>query len=270
VYPASTDPSGTSVNPSVDGEGTRVAFESTGNLARESPPPGGRHIFVRDPDGTIRRLSRGLGVSRNPVLSPRRKLLLFESSSHPVSGAETGIAQIWLGDVETGPLEPITAGAGPSTNPSASNDARLVVFESEADLAGTRAKTGVSQVYAYDRKSAMFARITQDPQGCHLPSAYKVKRDWRIAYVCDGKPYFTMLRANQRFEVQADGGTTQRMLAGLGSHFVVVSTRADLMSGQGSTPGNQVYLVNLYRREPKELSGSPPVTWFPTQGIPPL
>jgi hypothetical protein len=133
-----------------------------------------------------------------------------------------------------------------------SNDARLVVFESEADLAGTRANTGISQVYVYDRKSATYARITQDPQGCHLPSAYKVKHDWRIAYVCGGKPYFTMLRANRRFEVQADGGTTQRVLAGRG-HFVPHARRLDERARLDTR--NQVYLVNLYRREPKEARG---------------
>jgi len=268
LYSASQDPSGTSANPSIDGKGARIAFESTGNLSGQNQT-GARQIFVRDGDGSVRQLSRGLGASRNPVLSARHGLVTFESSSNPVSGAETGIAQIWFGDVETGPIEPITAGAGPSTNPSTSNDARLVVFESQADLAGMQANTATPQVYLYDRKSATYAQITQDPQGCHLPSAYKVERDWRIAYVCGGKPYFTMLRANQRFEVQANGGTTQRVLAGLGIHFVLLSTRADLVSGMGSTPGNQVYLVNLYKRPPIPAPGAS-VTWFPTQGIPPL
>jgi len=54
-----------------------------------------------------------------------------------------------------------------------------------------------------------------------------------------------------------------------GAHFVVVSTRADLLAGAGATPGNQVYLVNLYKRPPVPVPGSP-VTWFPSQGIPPL
>jgi hypothetical protein len=69
---------------------------------------------------------------------------------------------------------------------------------------------------------------------------FKVKRDWRISYVCGSTPYFTMLRANERFVVPTAGGVTQRVIAELGIHFLVMSTTANLMAGSGTTPGRQV------------------------------
>ena len=46
-----------------------------------------------------------------------------------------------------------------------------------------------------------------------------------------------------------------------------MSTTSDLL-GTGSTPGNQVYLVNLFKRPAVPVPGA--ATWFPTRGLPPL
>src|SRR5262249_48435049 len=161
---------------------------------------------------------------------------------------------------------PITNGLGPSTNAAISNDGRLVAFDSTADLAGTLANTGVSQIFIYDTKTRTYARITNDAGGCTLPSVYQVHRDWRVTCVGSGTPYYYMLRDDQRFRVQADGGVTQRIVAELGIHFLLLSTTADLVAGSGATPGSQVYLVNLFKRPAVEVAGT--ATWFPTRGIP--
>ena len=93
LFAVSRDPGGASENPSPDASGLRIAFESTTDLTGTGTP-GIRQVFLRDRDGSIRQLSRGLGAARNPVLSPRRNLVLFESSSDPVTGADNGVAQI--------------------------------------------------------------------------------------------------------------------------------------------------------------------------------
>lgn len=259
-----TDPTGTATNPAADA--VYVAFESTGDLAGTGNP-GARQIFVRSKDGTFQQASMGVGTSRNPVVSAKRRVLAFESTSHPVSGADTGISQIWLGSVRGGSAAPVTGGAGPSRNPALSNDGLLLVFESTADLAGTGAETGVSQIFAYHARSQTYARITNDAGGCTLPSAGKIKRDWSIAFVCGGEPYFYMLRADQRYVVQTGGGVTQRVIPGLGVHFLVLSTTANLL-GAGTTPGSQVYMINLFKRPAEPVPGV--ATWFPSRGVPPL
>ncbi|HEV7730608.1 MAG TPA: hypothetical protein VGR62_00535 [Candidatus Binatia bacterium] len=270
LLPVSNDPTGTSQNPSLDTVGLRVAFESQGDLANTGNPPGTSQVFLRNPDGSITQVSQGVGSARNPVVSAKRRQLAFESTSDPDTGVDTGVSQIWLGTiVGFGTPIALTDGQGPSRNASIGDDGRLVVFESTADLAGTGADTGVPQIFMYDTKSQTYARITNDAGGCTMPAAAKVKRDWRIAFVCGGQPFFYMLREDQRYRVQTDAGSvTQRVVGELGIHFVALSTTSNLL-GSGTTAGKQVYLVNLYKRPPQPVA-TVPATWFPTRGINPL
>lgn len=260
------DPSGMAANPAVDTAGRYIAFESSGDLAGTGNA-GIRQVFVRRLDGTYVQASLGFGISGNATVSAKKRRLAFESTSDPGDGSDTGISQIWLGDVVTGGAVPVTAGAGPSRNPALSDDGGLLAFESTADLAGGGADTGVSQIFVFDPKSRTFARLTDDASGCTLPGASRVRRDWRITFVCDGQPFYHMLRADQRYAVQTGGGTTQRVLGEMGIHFLVLSTTGDLLGG-GLTAGNRVYLINLWKRPAQPVAGL--ATWFPVQGIPPL
>jgi Tol biopolymer transport system component len=260
------DPTGTSTNPALDVVGVAVAFESTGDLAGTGNA-GARQVFLRQLDGAVRQLSRGTGTSRNPAIGLRSRTVVFESTSHPVTGDDTGTAQIWLASLLTGTADPITSALGASTNPTISNDGRLVVFESTADLAGDGHDTGTPQVFAYDTLSKTFARLSADVGGCTRATAARIKRDWRIAYLCNGVANFTMLRANQRFQVATAGGDTTRLVPQADAHFMLVATTADLLVG-GTTAGHRVYMVNLFKRPATPVASA--VTWFPTQGIPPL
>jgi hypothetical protein len=162
---AAIDPSGTSANAAVDAYGLYTAFESTADLAATGNA-GARQVFLRHPDGTLTQLSRGSGTSGNPSLGIKARMVVFDSTSDPVTGDDTGTAQVWVADLLAGATEPITAGAGPSYRPSLSNDGRAVVFESRADLAGDGHDTGVPQVFAWDRYTKQFARVTDDAGGC--------------------------------------------------------------------------------------------------------
>lgn len=264
---AAVDPTGTSSNPALDKSGRRIVFESEGDLAHIGNA-GARQIFMRDASGAITQLSFGQGDSRNPMLSKRGRTVSFESTSDPTTGVDTGVSQIFVGRYDRPPIARITTGAGPSRNPSVSDDGRLVVFESLADLAGSGASTGVPEIFAYDLRTETFAQLTSDGTGCTEPAANRFGRDWRITFICGGTDaQFFMLRENARFRVQAEGGVTQSILPGLGSHFVLLSTTANLLSG-GTTAGYQVYMVNLYARPAESIPGT--ATWFPFEGIRPF
>lgn len=266
VSPA-VDPTGTSENPAVDIAGLGVAFESTGDLAGTGNA-GARQIFYTMPGGAVRQMSTGQGTSSNPSIAIRGRIVVFDSTSDPVSGVDTGVPQIWSASLLTNTATRITSATGPSEKPTLSNDGRVIVFESRADLAGDGHDTGVPQVFMYDTSSHTFARVTNEPAGCTGASSARIMRDWRIGYVCSGTAYFTMLRANQRFRVQTDGGDTTRLSPQGDAHFVLVATTADLAAGSGTTVGHRVYMVNLYARPPAAATSN--VVWFPTQGIPPL
>lgn len=260
------DPSGTSENPALDLVGITRAFESTGNLAGANAS-GARQVYLDDGSGTLRQLSRGKGTSRNASIGLRSRSVVFESTSHPVTGDDTGVAQIWLANIQAGTADPITSALGASSNPTFSNDGRVIVFESRADLAGDGHDTTVPQVFSYDTLSKTFARITNDPAGCTGPTSARIKRDWRIGYVCGGVATFSMLRANQRFVVATDGGDTTRLVPQADAHFMLVATTADL-SASGTTIGHRVYMVNLFKRPPTVAPSA--IVWFPFQGIAPL
>ena len=257
------DPTGTSSNPAVDELGRNIAFESTGDLAKTGNA-GARQIFVVQPGGSFQQLSTGVGTSRNPTVSKLRSLIAFESTTDPTTGADTGISQIWLGSLLGVKPTRLTSGAGPSFNPALSDDGGLLAFESTADLAGSGADTGVSQIFVFDPRSKNFARITNDAGGCNLPGVSSVLKDFRVTFVCGGEPYFYMVAADLRFHVNV-GGVTQRVLGEMGIHFIMVSSTGNPLTG-GTTPTSQVYLINLFKRPAQQVPGL--ATWFPARGIP--
>ena len=200
------------------------------------------------------------------MLGAKGGLVAFESTSDPSSGADTGLKQIWVGRLASLPAHPITSGDSASTDPTVSDDSRLVVFTSQAALAGTGADTGVPQVFLYDTKSDTYAQVTNDPGGCSGGSAAKVHEDWRITFVCGGQAYFHMLRENVRYQVPTPDGSTQSIFPEMGAHFITFSTTADMVAGSGTTAGHQIYLLNLFKTPVPSVAGT--LTWFPSQGIP--
>jgi WD40-like Beta Propeller Repeat len=256
------DPTGTSANPTLDKSGRMFAFDSEGDLAGTGSSS--RQVFLVDKNGFVTQVSSGNGDSSGAMLSPKQRRITFVSTSHPTTGADTGIAQVWAGSIINLPATPITDGAGPSTNPLLSDDGRLVTFQSTADLAGDGADTGVPQIFIWDTRSETYAQVTDDGSGCVRPAAAKIRRDWRITFTCGGGAYFFMLREHQRYQVPTPGGTTQAIVPEMGTHFLTLSTTADLLSG-GTTAGHQIFMVNLFKQPAVPVAGA--ATWFPEQGI---
>jgi hypothetical protein len=233
------DPTGTSTNPSLNGPGTRVAYESQGQ------------IFVWSLDGRSppTRISTGTGVARNPVYGRGGSRLAFESTTDPLTGSDSGVWQIWL-LLPGSPAVPITRGSGPSRLPALSPVGRLVAFESQADLAGDGADTGTSQIFVYDILDRSYLQITQEASGCSTPSINDMVSGVRVSYVCGGRGYYRLVASGEVYELLAAGDTRQVVNAG-GSYFVQVSTTANLLGG-GAYPGHQLYQLNLFR-----LRGTP-------------
>jgi hypothetical protein len=264
------DPSGTSENPSLDVTGARVAFESTADLGGTSNPSM-KQVFLRGPGGVITQISTGIGSSTKPVLSPKKHLITFQSTSDPQTGLDTGVSQIWLGGiVATQPPSPITAGMADSTNPSFSDDGGVIVFESRANLANDQTDMGAPQIFIYHIKSKTYAQITREPGGCTSPAVGTFKRDWRVAYICNGVGYVYFLRADKRYVVDTrPRRDPPRVVPDPGTHFFVVATTGALLDGTGTTAGHQVYQVNAYKRPLTPFDAGYVARWFPFRGVPP-
>jgi hypothetical protein len=264
------DPSGTSENPSLDVAGSRVAFESNGDLAG-TDNPGMKQVFLRSPGGVVSQISFGIGSSTRPVLSPKKHLITFQSTSDPQTGLDTGVSQVWLGGIVATQLpKPITAGEADSTNPSFADDGAVIAFESRANLANDQSDMGAPQIFIYHIKSQTYAQITREPNGCTAPAVARFKRDWRVAYICSGVSYVYFLRADKRYILDTlPGSHTTRLVPEPGTHFFVVATTGDLLNGTGTTAGHQIYQVNSYKRPLTPFDPGYVARWFPFRGVPP-
>jgi len=244
TFQVTHDPTGSSVNPALSGRGTRLAFESRGDLAPGANPNGTTQIFLSDSDGTISQASRGAGTSDDAALDRTGVGLVF-ASTNDLSGRDTGISQIWFLSAIGFP-QILTYGQGPSRRPSISGDARVIAFESTADLTGNLQDTGVSQIFLYDADKGDLIRVTDDTGGCSGASVSPVPRDISVGYACHGVGFFYHYLAGKHFQLPTDGGSTAQAVAELGSWFMVVSTTANMLGGD-PTQGHQLYLLNLFK-----------------------
>jgi len=238
------DPTGSSVNPALSGRGTLLAFESRGDLAPGANPSGTTQIFLRGSDGVLSQASRGAGTSHDAALDRTGVGVVFDSTSD-LSGKDTGISQIWFLSAIGFP-QILTYGQGPSVRPAISSDRRVIAFESTADLTGNLQDTTVSQIFLYDSDKGSLIRVTDDPAGCSGASVSAVPRDISVGYACHGVGFFYHYLAGKHFQLPIDGNTTAQAVAELGSWFMVVSTKANMLTG-GTTQGHQLYLLNLFK-----------------------
>src|SRR5262249_58785202 len=100
-------------------------------------------------------------VTENPSFNLLSTMIVFDSNA-PIDGNSNGSQQIWLYQITTNPPfnTPIrlTNGVGDSTHPTMSQDGRLVVWQSTADLLGT-GSTG-SQLFLLDRQTGILREPT--------------------------------------------------------------------------------------------------------------
>src|SRR5262249_57840653 len=103
----------------------------------------------------------------------------FVACTGRTEGTSNGWKQCWLNQITTTPPfnTPIrlTNGVGDSTHPTMSQDGRLVVWQSTADLLGT-GSTG-SQIFLLDRQTGILQQITNSAGGSTLPF---IGGGWRL------------------------------------------------------------------------------------------
>lgn len=158
-------------NPSLNGSATLLAFDADGAFGGGTGPGvGHRQIFLKNrTTGQISRITDAPGgESVRPSVSQPGGMIVFESTA-PLLGGSTGISQIFLYQVSTGVLTPVTNGAGPSTLPRFRKLSRILAFESTADLLGNGHDTGVSQIFWYDRGSGQLHQLTRGNGASHHP-----------------------------------------------------------------------------------------------------
>lgn len=257
-------PTGSCENPALDRRGNTVVFECTVDLAGTAHQAV-RRIIRSDRFGSLTQISTGAGRSSNASITTDSYTVVFDSTDDPVDGHDTGISQIWLADLRRGTTLPITNGSGASTRPALTDRARIVAFQSTADLAGDGHDTGVNQIFAYDTRVHTFARVTDEPGGCTGASVMRAGVEYFIGFVCNGEARRYGLRADTYVRYPTPGGTVDSMVLSFSRHYVLISTNADLLSPGLTTAGDRLYLWNTYKLPGLPVLGS--ALWFPVRGL---
>lgn len=156
-----------SIFPSINGDGTRVAFETTSNINGGNPNMV-RQIYIFDTttDSFIQVTDDSAEPSQDPFINAPGNRVAFESEAD-INGVNIGgNKEIFVFDTATQTFFQITnEPSGNSINPSISADGNLVAFQSNANINGGNPDT-ISQVYLANISSGTIKQITSSaPSG---------------------------------------------------------------------------------------------------------
>jgi hypothetical protein len=258
-------------NAVITSEGFRVAFQCAGDLRGTGST--GTNIFLwrndqvcdfnaTPPCSDVQQITppNGNWVSANPSFNLLSSMLIFNSNA-PIDGDSNGSQQIWLYEISTNPpfKTPIrlTHGVGDSTNPTMSQDGRLVVFQSTADLLGT-GSTG-SQIFLLDRDTGILRQLTAAAGDSTLPSIGGGGRFIIFLSTGDfgsgsGGPHVFLydLIDDVLYQVTNGAGSSGNPIATADTIFFFDSDEDPTKTG---ITGRQIYALNVFLQVPKRALG---------------
>lgn len=175
---------GASVQPSISGDGTRIAFASSASNLVAADTNGVQDVFVRNlQTGAVRLVSRlpqgalGNADSRRPSISGDGQWVAFESlSNNLVGGSGLNGASILVASLATGSLElaSVSNSGVPANNsssfPSISRDGSRVAFLSRANNLALVAQSS-NNAYLRDRAAGSIMLVSASADGLPATAA---------------------------------------------------------------------------------------------------
>jgi uncharacterized repeat protein (TIGR01451 family) len=175
-------------NPSISGDGTRIAFDSTADLTGGNPD-GSREIFVYDTATGFTQVTNSTGflsLSVNASISGNGTCVAFVSFADLTGGNADHGEEIFLFNAVTSNITQITTGnsdSEASRSPSISADGTRIAFHSFADLTGANADHS-GEIFLFDTAAAGLTQITNSTDG-HCYDAAISGDGKRIAFQSD-------------------------------------------------------------------------------------
>jgi Tol biopolymer transport system component len=163
-----------SVNPSISGDGQRIAFESGATNLAPGADFGFLNIYVRDRQaGTTVRASitptgdGGNSSSSEPALSLDGRFVAFRTEATDLTEDLSGLGDIVVRDLQASTTERITVAAGGGSidgqqtgTPAISRDGRYVAFYTDASNPIGSDTNGQRDVYLRDRQAKTTQRVS--------------------------------------------------------------------------------------------------------------
>jgi uncharacterized protein (TIGR03437 family) len=224
-----TSEEGLNLNPSLSGDGRRISFESTGDLAGVGG--GDRFRALRadlssDPAAFVQ-----MGATRAPApgISQDGSIIAFAAKENPLGTNTDGNSEIFLFNgttlrqiTNTTPNDISTRVRDGNFQPSLSDDGRFIAFSSNRNLAGPNTD-GNLEIFIFDAASNAFTQLT-NTAGTVGASDAKISGDGsRVAYIRDRQAQ----PATQRDLILQDrAGATTRLLASNATNLALTYGRA--------------------------------------------
>lgn len=183
-----TPPESLSLNPSISGDGRRVAFESNADLDGAHGPSAFRlYTAGADSPSTFETLAASRAPA--PALSQDGARLAFASKDDPLGRNRDGNSEIFYLDsegltqlTETLPADPSQRARQGSFQPSISDDGDLIAFSSNLDLCGANTERN-TEIFLFDRRTKRLEQLT-DAEGASSASGAKISGDGsRVAFI---------------------------------------------------------------------------------------
>jgi uncharacterized protein (TIGR03437 family) len=185
-----TRPGTINLNPTLSGDGSRVAFETSADLTGAGTGEGFRLVSA---DAAQAPTFRELAPSRAPApaLSQDGTCAAFASNADPLGENRDGDSEIFFHDgtrlrqlTHTTPDEPAHRAAQGCFLPSMSDDGKLVAFTSDRDLTGENAGLA-RQIFLLDTSAQKVVQVTH-VEGAASARDAKLSGDGsRVAFVID-------------------------------------------------------------------------------------
>ena len=186
----STSEEAISLNPSISGDGSLIAFESTEDLASRGGETSFHSLQTDLTNNPVRFLQMANGRSVTPGISQDGTRITFASTGDPLGQNADGNSEVFRYD---GSLKQITNTTAASLNqrvqdgnfqPSISDDGRFIAFASNRNLTGQNADANL-EIFTFDNNTEAFTQTTNSTNEVGAADA-KISGDGSfIAYVRD-------------------------------------------------------------------------------------
>jgi Tol biopolymer transport system component len=174
ITPAGVAANGSSTAPSLSGDGSTIAFQSSATNLVAGVSIARDNVYVRLPDGAIELVSatpdgaEPNGASTQPVLSGNGVFVAYTSTAtNLITGAVSAHSQVYVTDVYTRKTRLVSVaengrpGDGWASNPAINSDGKDVTFDSASrDLVSTRVNAPQVYLRALDRNRTALISVT--------------------------------------------------------------------------------------------------------------
>jgi uncharacterized protein (TIGR03437 family) len=264
-----TSESTLNLNPSLSGDGSHLAFESTADLAGTRGRSGFHALLsdLADAQPSFKEMSATRAVS--PAISQDGSRVVFASNGDPLGTNSDGNSEIFLYDgatllqlTDTLPGDLSQRLAEGNFNPSMTDDGSLIAFSSNRHLTHTNANNNL-QIFLYDTRAQSFTQLTNAP-GPTTETDAKLSGDGsRIAYLRtdDANPeapreLLLYDRASQTTRVIAH--YQQGLALAYGRAISDDGTRivyaAETIAGTATDHASQVFLYDATRNQTRQIT----------------